>query len=97
VAVEGGVVGLDFELAALERGAYVVDGMTLVFENLGVAVSTERQGSHECNADEANVEHKGYGTAPEGGEFDAVELEEPGGLVCREGSHAESVTAVLLF
>ena len=54
-------------------------------------------GCGEDDDDDETIEHKGDGAAPEGCELDAVELEEPGGLVCREGAHAPSVAGDLLF
>ncbi len=43
------------------------------------------------------IQHEGDRPAPEGSEFDAVELEQPRGLVGRELSHGESVAGGLLF
>ncbi len=60
----------------------------------------QRSRDHREDKEQENgdaIEREGDGAAPEGRELDAVELEEPRGFVCREVSHAESVTAVLLF
>jgi len=94
VLVEGGVVGFDVELVEAERNLEVAEMVSLVFEEFGVGHCTEEDAEQEHGGDEGGVEGEGEGAAPERGEFDAVEREEPLGFAGGEVAHAESVMAV---